>query len=188
MTLEIIETKAEVRILAPQDSDQLEENIPQDYLKTLYRVALYTGMRYVELQRLYEHPEWYQKNRRNIHLPKEAQKKVKRIAPMRNIHPIPPAIEGELAYFFKNKRPPTHKVWNENLKRWAIKAGLGAKGISAKTTRATIESWMVSAGIPIDTICLRQGHDRLTSMNHYQALAFTDSEKIEIKNRLVGII
>ena len=35
-------------------------------------------------------------------------------------------------------------------------------------------------------ICLRQGHDSFTSMNHYQALPFTEAEKAEIKRRLAG--
>jgi len=60
------------------------------------------------------------------------------------------------------------------------------KGISAKTTRASIESWMVTAGMPLNVICLRQGHDHITSMNHYQGLPFTEAEKIEIKRRLAG--
>ncbi len=183
--LEKIFTKAGVRILSPQDIDQLISHIDKPYHQTIFRVLLFSGMRYVELERLYANPEWYQIKRRHIHLPEEAQRKVKRVAPERYI-PVAPAIQGEINYFFRNKRPPHHKVWNENLKRWARKSGIGAEGISAKTTRATIESWMVSAGMPMNDICLRQGHDHLTSLNHYQALPFTVSEKIEIKNRLVG--
>jgi hypothetical protein len=34
-------------------------------------------MRYVELQRLYDNPQWYYKERNQIILPKEAQLKVK---------------------------------------------------------------------------------------------------------------
>lgn len=185
--LEKIFTKAGVRILSPQDIDQYVSAIDKPYHQTQFRVLLYAGMRYIELQRLYEHPEWYLTQRRTIHLPAEAQLKVKRVAPERYI-PVAPQIIGELNYFFSNKKPPSHKVWNENLKRWAELSGIGTEGISAKTTRATIESWMVTAKIPMNDICLRQGHDHLTSLNHYQAIPFTESEKIEIKNRLVGFV
>ena len=39
------------------------------------------------------------------------------------------------------------KVWNENLKRWAGKSGLGEEGIVLKTTRKSIESWIVCSWI-----------------------------------------
>jgi hypothetical protein len=35
-------------------------------------------------------------------------------------------------------------------------------------------------------VCLRQGHDSLTSMNHYQGLPFMDGERAEISKRLAG--
>jgi len=47
---------------------------------------------------------------------------------------------------------------------------------------------MVAAGIPLNIVCLRQGHDKLTSMNHYQGLPFTEAEKVEIQRRLAGWI
>jgi len=80
------------------------------------------------------------------------------------------------------------KVWGENLKRWAGKAGITTEGIVPKMNRATIETWMYVAGIPMNEICLRQGHDKLTSLNHYQAIsqAFTSGEIHEIKKRLAG--
>jgi len=35
---------------------------------------------------------------------------------------------------------------------------------------------MISAGVPLHLVCLRQGHDSLTSMQHYQGLPFTEDE------------
>lgn len=145
-------------------------------------------MRYIEIQRLYENPEWVMKERKAIHLPEEAQKKKKRKQKERYIYPIPPQLESILRYFFEGKKPPEKTTWNKNLQRWPIKADLNPYGLSAKTTRKSIESWMVAAGVPILEICLRQGHDSITSMRHYQGLAFTDSEKAEIKKRLAGWI
>ncbi len=174
-----------IRILTPYDYDTFVAKIDKDYLRTIFNVAFWSGMRYIEVQRLYEHPKWILKERKTIYLPREAQQKVKRLAPERYI-PIPPQINGELAYFFTNIKPPVLKVWNDNLKRWAKKAGFDIIGISPKLTRASIESWMYQAGIFPSVICQRQGHDKLTSLNHYMAIPFTEAERIEIKKRLAG--
>lgn len=176
------------RILGPFDIDQLKGSISKNYLSTIFDVCLWSGMRYVEVQRLHENPAWWWKVRRTIHLPQEAQKKAKRTQIERYIHPIPPQLENVLGYFFDNKKPPSQSTWNENLKRWGEAAGLDTEGLSCKTTRKSIESWMVTAGIRESTICLRQGHNRLTSMNHYLGLPFTEAEKKEIKRRLSGWI
>jgi hypothetical protein len=45
---------------------------------------------------------------------------------------------------------------------------------------------MVAAGVVESTVCLRQGHDSLTSMRHYQGLAFSDDELRDIKNKLAS--
>src|SRR5665811_1511958 len=53
-------------------------------------------------------------------------------------------------------------------------------------TRKTIESWCVAAGIIESSVCLRQGHDSLTSMRHYQGLAFSEDEMRDIKKQLTS--
>lgn len=191
-----------VRILSPFDYDDLYRVIPKRHHQTILDVCLWTGMRYVEVQRLYEHPDWIMNNRNCIHLPEEAQLKVKRRQMQRYIYPIPPQLVSILPYFYDNPAPPEQGNWNENLKRWALKAGIvereqfhennntrlkvitGLKGISSKMTRKTIESWMTAIRVPQNEICLRQGHDRTTSLKHYQGLPFTPYEKSEILARL----
>ena len=177
-----------IRILGPFDKDAFVAVIEKDYLKTLFEVCFWTGMRYIEVQRLHKIPSLVMKERQQILLTRDEQRKVKRLSPERYI-PIPSQVQGVLPYFFKNKTPPTSKVWGEDLKRWATLAGItddNQTGIVPKMTRATIESWMFAAGIPQNWICLRQGHDTLTSLKHYQAIPFTEAEKIEIKRRLAG--
>lgn len=177
-----------VRILSPNEYDVLVANIDKPYLRTQFDINFWSGMRYVEFQRFYDNPRWHMKERRTIHLPEEAVHKTKRKALERYIYPIPPQIESILAYFHSNKRPPGNKVCNDNYKRWAVKSGLDPRGFTTKMTRKTIESWMVAAGIPLNVICLRQGHDMITSMNHYQGLPFSETEIHEIKRRLAGWI
>lgn len=177
-----------IRIFTPSDKAAMVKVIKQDYLKTLFEVCFWTGMRYVEIQRLHEKPELVMKERQQILLTRDEQRKIKRVSPERYI-PIPPQIQVVLPYFFKNKQPPTGKVWGEDLKRWALEAKITDEkctGIVPKSTRASIESWMCCAGLPQNWICLRQGHDSITSLNYYQAIPFTDAEKIEINRHLSG--
>ncbi len=174
------------RVLGPFESDLLRSSIPKNYLQTIYDVCLWSGMRYVEVQRFYDHPEWWMTSRKCIHLPEEAQKKVKRKQLERYVHPIPAQLESVLSYFHDNPKPPSLQAWNQNLARWSEKSGLNSLGISAKSTRKSIESWMISAGVPLHVVCLRQGHDSLTSMQHYQGLPFTEDEQGEIRRRLAG--
>ena len=41
-------------------------------------------------------------------------------------------ILGKGSCCFSNKRPPVQAVWNRNMKRWAVNAGLGEKGAGFK--------------------------------------------------------
>ncbi|WP_407347439.1 hypothetical protein V7O61_03330 [Methanolobus sp. WCC1] len=83
-------------------------------------------------------------------------------------------MENVLDYFFGNKKPPSRSAWNENLLRWAERSELNPLGLSSKTTRKSIESWLITADIPLNVICLRQWYDSLISLLHYQGLPFND--------------
>jgi len=43
---------------------------------------------------------------------------------------------------------------------------------------------MIAAGKIESSVCLRQGHDSLTSMRHYQGFVFSDDELRDIKKKL----
>jgi integrase len=176
-----------VRVFTPAEVDALVGAIKQPHHRTLFNVLLWTGMRYVEVQRLHEHPEYVLQTRGYIDLPFDAarKKKGKRTPPQRQV-PIPQQLAGELPYFFRNPAPPTVQVWGRNLKRWAVAAGIGNEGVSPKSTRKTIESWMVVIDMPMNKVCLRQGHDSATSLGYYQNMAFTYDEVAEIKRRLAS--
>ncbi len=174
-----------IRILTPDEYQKLKAAIPKDEYKTKLDILLITGMRYAEYLRLYNHQEWYNEKRNIIHLPEEAQLKHKRKQRQRTINNLPSMFSYLLKDFWKARAPPPlESTWNKDLQRWARLANLNPYGISAKTTRKTIESYMISAGIPVNVVCLRQGHDSLTSMNHYQGLAFSDDEVRDIQRIL----
>ena len=180
---------AKIRILTPDEYDRLTQSIPKEYLWRLFQICFYTGMRYIEIQRLYQHPEYWQQEKQVIYLKPEAQMErwIQRTAPARWVQVVP-QLQKVIPRFFNNTNPPTLKVWGENLKRWAEKADLTTVGVVPKMTRASIEAWMYVAEIPMDEICLRQGHDKLSSLNHFQDIkqAFTEEEVHEIKKRLAG--
>lgn len=176
-----------VRAFTPAEVDALKMAIKQQHHRTLFNILLWTGMRYVEAKRLHEHPEYVLRTRGYIDLPLDVERKLegKRTPPRRQI-PIPQQISGDLDIFFQNQAPPTIQVWGKNLKRWADQAGIGSEGVSPKSTRKTIESWMIVIDMPINKVCLRQGHDSVTSMGYYQNMAFTYDEIAEIKRRLAS--
>ena len=149
----------DIRILTPKEYETLKVVIPKDFHKTIFDVLLITGMRYIEMLRLYEHREWYNEKRNLIHLSEEAQKKAKRRQLERTIYPLPGMFSYILKDFWEGKKPPLEATWNKNLQRWAIAAGINPYGLSVKTTRKTLESWMVAAGILESAVCLRQGHE-----------------------------
>lgn len=176
----------EIRILTPTEYQKLRAAIPKERHRVLLDVLLITGMRYVEVQRLWAHREWYIECENMIHLPDEAQKKVKRRQIERTITPLPSMFNYILKDFFEAQKPPAETNWNKDLRKWAVMAGIHPYGLSAKTTRKTIESWCIKAGMLESTVCLRQGHDSLTSMKHYQGLAFNDNENNDIKKQLTS--
>ena len=176
----------DIRILTPKEYQALRSAIPKDSHKTIFDILLITGMRYAELLRLYDNPTWYNEKKNLIHLSQEAQKKHKRRQLERTIHPLPSMFSYLLKDFGQAHMPPLESTWNKNLQRWALDAGLNPYGLSAKTTRKTIESWCVAAGIIESSVCLRQGHDSLTSMRHYQGLAFSEDEMRDIKKQLTS--
>ena len=176
----------DIRILTSKEYEALKTAIPKEAHKTILDILLITGMRYIEVLRLYDHKEWYNEKRNLIHLPESAQKKQKRRQLERTIHPLPSMFSDLLRDFWQANRPPQETTWNKNLQRWAVAAGINPYGLSVKTTRKTLESWMITAGIIESAVCLRQGHDSLTSMRHYQGLVFSDDELLDIKKKLTA--
>lgn len=173
-----------IRVLTPEAYDRLKEAIPKKENKAALEVCTITGMRFVEVRRLYNNKDWYSEKRNQIKLPKEAQRKKKQILEERTIDMLPSSMPYILDAFYQGSEPPTLQTWNENLKRWSEKAGINPYGLSAKTTRKTCECWMLAVGVPPFRVYKRQGHDPVTSMKHYQEISFTDPELRDIEKRL----
>ncbi len=179
--------KEGVRILTPREYDAIRDAANKHYHQIMLDAALYTGMRYVELKRFQEHPEWFQKERRAIYLPPEAQLKKERKFKDRYVYLSNVGMYAVQYFLSLSQKLPSIQAWNKNLNRWAEKAGLDPAGISAKTMRKTWESWLVvSFPDKIPLICINQGHTEITSMNHYMQLPFSMVEREVIKERTMG--
>ena len=170
------------KVLNVEEFDKFIRSIPEKR-KPVFEINIITGLRYIELQRLYDNPRWYNPDRNQIILPKEAQKKVKQVLQKRTIDKLPSSFPYMWKLFLAGKRPPEHSSWARDLARWSEKAGINPK-VSPKTPRKTIESWMLKAGIPEIEIYSRAGHDPVTSLKHYQSLSFTEYEMRDIRRRL----
>lgn len=170
------------KVLNVEEFDKYISCIPKRF-KTIFELNTITGMRYIEIQRLYDNPKWYSEARNQIILPPEAQLKVKQKLVKRTIDKLPSTFHYIFEQFRDGTCPPDRTSWNRDLARWSEKASIKPK-VGPKTPRKTVESWMLKAGIPEIEIYSRQGHDPITSLRHYQSLSFTDYEQRDINKRL----
>lgn len=181
--------KEGVPILTPREFELIKSVPKRGNKNLLLDVALCTGMRYIELQRF--QPEWLNVSGKYIELPKHADRKAKRTARGRYIYLSDFGVTKLEHYTdLKQNKPefPSRTTWNENLKRWAKKAGLNTDhSLSAKTMRKTWESWLtVTYPDRVPLICMSQGHEAITAMNHYLNLPFNDEHKKQILRYVRG--
>ncbi len=96
-----------------------------------------------------------------------------------------------IEFFFKNdKKLPSVQHFDKKMKEWSTLAGLGSEGVSARSLRKTLESWLV-AYYPnnIAMIYSSQGHNELTSLQSYQNLGFiNDDNNAKMKEWIDGYV
>jgi len=173
------------RILRPKEFRALLNGCQKMDYKIILQTMLYTGMRYVEMQRFQVHREWFDGD--FVHLPKEACLKKARTQQERWVRLN---NQGKMiVQFFQNinTHVPTTQSWGMNLKSWAEKVGLSPEGLSVKTTRKTWESWLLFFYPEyIAMITLSQGHTQIISLQHYLNIPFTEADRVEIKSFVEG--
>lgn len=174
-----------IAILIPSEYDRLRDEMRVKH-KILSDFLLYTGVRYTEAQKIVK--EWYQRDKKIIHIPHSADKKVKRTTPDRYIYL---STIGKIAvdrYFEEGINFPTYVAFDEMLKKKGEKIELAGRGkISVKMFRKTWECWLVSTyreEVPL--IAMSQGHSEIVAMNHYLNIPFSGDEKRDIKERVSG--
>ena len=178
--------KVNTRILRPYEAKMLINAIPKLEYVNKFEALLYSGMRYIELIRLYKHPEWF--NGETIHITKEGSKKAKSTVSERYIH-LNPLGKRAIYHYLRSKKPlpQNYATWTENLKRWSESAGLYPDYLSPKTTRKTWECWLITYyPEKFNQVFLSQGHSQLTSLRHYQNLPFSKQDKEEMREFVDG--
>jgi integrase len=189
----------------PEEYQKFREQLNDQYRK-MCDAALYSGLRPIELRRLWKHPEWFDKTRRLINLPKGSINKKK--APQ--WRSVMLTLEGAVAIerflaLELDERPimvrtkngpkkislvgPTDSAWHQALTLAAEKAGLdgGSLGVCPKGFRKTCLSWIVSAHENMmPRISKSMGHDLNTMVKHYLGIGFTKAESESIAKWAAG--
>lgn len=178
-----------VRILRPDEHELLRSGLSDIHL-IQYEAAFYTGMRWIELQRLQEHPNWL--DGRFINLPKGAAKKQKIEFDERTVRLNKPGEKAVATFLNRDIKLPTRAGWGQILKRCAGEVGLINEALCAKTTRKTWESWCVIVNkennTALNIIVLSQGHTKETSVKHYLGLPFTPKDEAGMVKYVAGVI
>ena len=174
--------KSQVRILRPAEYEAIRL-VLQPAQAIMLDGLLLTGMRYVEARRFQNHQEWL--DGKFIHTPslKVKAKQMERWIRLSNYG------QQVIPLFLKGAKLPGKATFNANLKRWAMKAGLDQVGLSAKTTRKTWESWLMFCYPERQVnVVQSQGHNTLTSTEHYINLPFVDEDRSVMKKWVEGWI
>lgn len=170
---------SKIRTLRPDEYEAIRAAIPKSSEQVQLDALLLTGMRYVEAQRLHDHPDWFDGN--FVYLPSAAVLKLF-IKQKERYVKLNGLGKETLPKFFQVKNLPTPETWRENLTRWATKAGLDPIGLGPKTTRKTLESWLVCTYPErLMEIVLSQGHSAATSLRFYLNMPFMESDKQRMK-------
>lgn len=178
--------KQGVRILKPYEFSRLLNAVPSYRHKTLLKSLLFTGMRYEEIKRFKDNPRWLMEEN-FIHLPIGAS--LKRKCKQRERYVRLNSLGREVILNLLNNgfKIPTRQSLNESLKRWSIDSDIGETGITPKMFRKTWESWLVfSYPDRLLEILLSQGHTETVSFKHYLGLPFSDKDRLEMKEYVIG--
>lgn len=175
-----------IAIFTPENYEKLRDKMRIKH-RVLSDFLLMTGMRYVEAKKVKK--QWYNKNAKKIHLPREADAKPKRTTPDRYVHLSTAGKRAVDRYFEEEYKFPTYIAFDQILKRIGKQTGFLEKGktISVKSFRKTWESWLVAIYPERQaTIALNQGHTSTTAMIHYLNIGFSAEERKQISEQVSG--
>jgi len=177
-----------VRILKPEEVSKLIKAIPKSEYKVMFKALLYSGCRYAELQRLKERPQDFDGDFIKVANMKSKAKVTQGIKRWVRLNPVGKEIIAN--YLELDKSLPHLLTWRENLRRWAVKAGIGEEGVCPKMTRKTWESWLTFfyEEKQITAITLSQGHTTTVSLTYYLGMPFTAEDKIKMEQYVGGWI
>jgi integrase len=179
------------RILRPSEYLILRNEL-NDAQKLILDSLLLTGMRYEELLRFHNHPDWFDGS--SIHLPADAVLKGRAIKdPDERQRWVRLSIKGKAVVEHLHRVSiPGRVSFDQMLRRKSIKAigsspGFNPLKISAKSMRKTYTSWL-RAYYPnmSDYIFLSMGHSSRTELRHYLGIPFTEEDKRQMREWVEG--
>ncbi|MCL5930286.1 MAG: hypothetical protein M1123_03260 [Candidatus Thermoplasmatota archaeon] len=181
------------RILRPSEYLILRNELNVDQ-RLISDSLLLTGMRYEELLRFHDHPNWFDGHL--IHLPPEAVLKGRAIKdPDERQRWVRLSIRGRaIVPHLSRVKMPGRVSFDQMLRRKSIKAirnspRFDPTKISAKSMRKTYTAWL-RAYYPnmSDYIFLSMGHSSRAELRNYLGIQFTDQEKLEMREWVEGWI
>ena len=182
--------KQNTRILTPAEYKGIRNQLNREH-KLLFDGLIFSGMRNTEFYAFLDNLEWFNPDRQCICLPKSAILKEKTRFKQRDVLLSNMGVRAieDLVYAVEHDELEaiSRQAWGTDLKRAAYKADLDQIGITAKMTRKTCVSWLVSAFSHTDKgnvsllIAASMGHDLRTMMDHYLSISFSRQERDEIK-------
>ncbi len=177
--------KFEVRILRPVEFEKIRDAMDPD-TRRICTSLLLTGMRYAELQRFRENPDWL--DGKFVYLPRGSMLKVKAKQRERAIR-LSDMGKTLIQDLFLAPHPlPELPALDMKLRRLSKKI-LEGSPINNKTFRKTWESWLVFY-YPDKAlqIALSQGHTTTTQYEHYLNIPFEDDDRKEMRKWVEGWI
>jgi len=176
--------KTYCRILRPFEYEELRAVIPKDIYVDLVDLLLFSGMRYNEVEMLWETPELFHKSTGHIHI--ESTKPKARIKD-RYIKLNSYGKNAVRNFLREDKRkqlvewPPARSNFHTDLLYWMAKANLPTTAFSMKSFRKTWGSWLCEAHAEkVLKICLSMGHTSTVALDHYLELPFSEEDKKKI--------
>ena len=183
------------RVLTPPEADAIRRSASKPTSRALFDVLLFTGLRFSELRQLATDPTVYDETRRQLQI---VSTKAKATQGMRNVWLCDKGRVAVQAFLdLGAKMPGNVSTYQGNLIRWAHLAGLAPlrtataasnpAGVTARTTRKTLESWLL-ATYPAEVwnVISSQGHNETTALKHYFNIGFTAAEREAIRAEVVG--
>jgi len=183
------------RVLTPGEAAAIRRAISKPSNRALFDLMIYTGLRLEEVRQLIENPDIFDEERRLLVI---KSGKAKARQKERNVILSDTGVQAVRAFLKTPKMPNSSSAWQVNLIRWSRAAGLSplpgrsddrgnVYGITVRTSRKSWESWLLTAYPDRAAwIALSQGHTESTALGHYLNLSFTDEERGDILNEVLG--
>lgn len=184
------------RVLTPNEATAIQNVITKPSSRALFDLLLYSGLRLSEVKQIVDNPAIFDEKRKIITITsskKEATQKT------RNVHLCDNGITAFKEFLQNPKIPSSPSAWQMNLIRWCRSARIeplpgkevtdtgNIYGITVRTTRKTLESWLLTAYPDRSVyVALSQGHTVLVQLQHYLNLSWTEEERTEIKDLVSG--